>query len=87
MFKKRDRIVASIRKLQTKHLMRSHKFGIKCSRTVEQAYLLDVRNSNILWADALFKEMENVRVKFDILSDGSHYPLATNLCNAIWYLI
>ena len=36
--------------------------------TVEQAYALDAKNSNTLWADTISKEMENVRVAFDCRS-------------------
>ena len=31
---------------------------------------LDAKNSNTLWADAISKEMENVRVVFEVLQDG-----------------
>ena len=54
----------------TQCLKKSHKFWIELSRTVEQAYALDAKNRNTLWADAINKEMENVTVAFDILSDG-----------------
>ena len=34
VLKKRDRIIASIRKRQTRYLKRSHKFGIELLKTV-----------------------------------------------------
>ena len=55
--KKRDRIIASIRKQQTRYLKRSHKFGIELPKTVEKAYNLDAKNGNTLWADSISKEM------------------------------
>ena len=75
MLKKRDRIIASFRKQQTRHLKRSHKLGIELPKTVEEAYALDAKNGNMLWVDAIFKEIENVRVAFKILPDGRSVPL------------
>ena len=46
VLKKRDRIIASIRKWQTRYLKRSHKFGIELPKTVEEAYALDAKNGN-----------------------------------------
>ena len=63
--KKRDRIIASVRKQQTRYLHKSHKFGIELPEAVEQAYA-----RNTLWADALCKEMDNIRVAFKVLPDG-----------------
>ena len=37
---------------------------------MEEAYVLDSKNGNTLWADVISKEMENVRVVFEILPDG-----------------
>ena len=48
MVKKRDRIVANIRKWQTRYLKRSHEFGIEPPKTVEQNSTLDAKNGNIL---------------------------------------
>ena len=75
MLKKRDRIIASIRRQQTRYLRRSHKFGIELPKTVEQALALDAKNGNTLWADAISKEMENVRVAFKVLPDGKSVPI------------
>ena len=33
-------------------------------KTAEEAYALDAKNGNTSWADAISKEMENVRVAF-----------------------
>ena len=57
-----------------RYLERSHKFGIEHLKTVEQALALDAQNGNTLWADAISKEMENVRVAFEVLPDGK--PIA-----------
>ena len=47
-----------------------HKFGIKVLRSVAEAYALNKKNSNTLWADLITKEMKNVRIVFKILANG-----------------
>ena len=74
MLKKRDRIIASIRKQQTRYLKKSHKFGIELPKTAEQDYALDAKNDITLWAYAISKEMENIRVAFEVLPDGNSVP-------------
>ena len=71
VLKKRHRIIASIKKWQATYLKRSHKFGIELPKTVEQTLALDAKNRYPLWADAIFKETENVRVAFEVLPDGN----------------
>ena len=44
-------------------------------KTVEEAYALDAKNSNTLCADAIFKEMENIGVAFEVLPDGKSVPI------------
>ena len=75
MLKRRDRIIASIRKWQTRYLKRNFQFGIELPKTVEQALALDAKNGNTLWADAISKEMENVRVAFEVLPGGKSVPI------------
>ena len=41
---------------------------------MEQAYALDAKNDNVLWASVVSKEMENVRVAFEVLPDGRPVP-------------
>ena len=42
-----------LEKRQNNYLMRSHKFDIELPKTVEEAYALDAKNSNSLWADVI----------------------------------
>ena len=60
---------------QAKYLKKNFKFGIEVPRTVREAYELDKKNGNTLWADAIKKEMENVRVAFQIFEDGEQVPI------------
>ena len=49
MLKKKDRIIFSIRKWQTRYLKKSYKFGIELLNIVEQALVLDAKSGNTLW--------------------------------------
>ena len=65
--RKRNHIISKIKSRKTK---KSHKYGIEVPRTVKEAYELDRLNNNNLWRKAIQKEMNNVRVAFDILDEG-----------------
>ena len=76
VLKKRDRIITSIRKQQTRYLKKSHKFGIELPKTVEQVQTLVAKNGNTSWVDAIFKGMENVRVAFEVSTDRKSKPIS-----------
>ena len=61
--KKRNRVIA---KVKSKYWIRTHKFGIKVPKTVDEARKLDAENGNTLWWDAIMKEMKNVRPAFEV---------------------
>ncbi len=68
------RNIALVKKRSTRYLKHTHKFGIECPKTVEDALELDKCNGNTRWADAITKEMKNVQVAFDPLEDGAQPP-------------
>ena len=53
---------------------------------MEQTYALYAKNGNSLWADTTYKEMENVRVSFEILPDGKSVPIGHQIgkCHMIF---
>ncbi len=75
MLKKHDRIISLVCKRTTRYLKRTHKFGIEGPKTVKEALALDRKNGNTLWADAVAKEMKEVRIAFNILPDGRSAPI------------
>ena len=75
MLNKRERIITSFGKQQSRYLKKSNKFGIELPKNAKQAYALDASNDNTLWADAISKEMENVRVALEVLPDGKSVPI------------
>ena len=36
---------------------------------------MDAKNGNTLWANVISKEMENVRVAFEVLTNGNSVPI------------
>ena len=52
----------------------SHKYGINIPCTINEVYALDYKDNNIFWRSAIHKEMENLKVAFDILPHGKDVP-------------
>ncbi len=74
VLRKRERIIKLVKGRQAKYLKKCFKFGIEVPMTVKQAHELDKKNGNTLWADAIKKEMANVRLAFRITDDGEVIP-------------
>jgi hypothetical protein len=70
-----EHIIALVKKRSTRFLKKTHKFGIKVPRSVTEAYALNKKNGNTLWADSIAKEMKNVRIAFKILANGEKVPI------------
>jgi hypothetical protein len=68
VLKKRDRIVS---KVKSKYWQRTHKFGIRIPKSVEEAKRIDAENGDTLWWDAICKEMKNVRIAFEEADDDA----------------
>jgi hypothetical protein len=72
VLKKRNRIIAAVTKMYHK---RTHKFEIQVPKTWDEAVKLDEGNGNTLWQDAIRKEMNNVRIAFQVLNgDEAIHP-------------
>ena len=71
--KKRDRIISAVGKRCV--VKKTHKFGIRVPKNVEEATAIDQENGNTLWTDAIAKEMKNVRVAFDIKEGDEKAPI------------
>jgi len=70
--RKRDRIISAV---NSRVRRKNKKFGIEVPTTVAEAKVLDEKNGNTLWMDALRKEMYNVGVAFKILDDNEPLPV------------
>ena len=82
--RKRDRIVS---KIKSKYWVRTHKYGIRIPKTVQEAIEIDRENNNTLWWDALMLEMKNVRPAFEVFDKNiGQLPIGyTRInCHVIW---
>ena len=62
VLKKQKRI---LKKIKSKYWARTHKYGVRVPRNVQEAIEIDRENGNTLWMDAIKLEMKNVRVAFE----------------------
>ena len=69
--KKRNQIIS---KLKFKYLERTHKYGLEIPKNVEHAKHINGQNGNTLWKYDINKEMDNVRIAFE-LHDGNQKEL------------
>ena len=54
-------------KVKSNYWLRTHKFGIRIPKSVEEAKRIDKANHNTLWWEAICKEMNTVRPAFEIV--------------------
>ena len=62
VLKKKNAIIS---KVSLKYWQRTHKFGIRIPKSIEEAHRIDIKNGNFLWIDAIQQEMKNVRIAFE----------------------
>ena len=62
VLKKRNRIIA---KVKSKYWIRTHKFGIRVPKSVQESKIIDEQDGDKLWWESICKEMANVRVAFE----------------------
>lgn len=63
---------------QSKHRIR---FGIEVPDTIEEALNLDKVNKNDLWRNAIDKELNKVRVAFQLLNEDDQVPVGSKKIN------
>ena len=56
----------------------TQKHSVELMTSVVYAKNLDKKNGNSLWIDATSREMQNLKVAFDILEDGAKVPFGCN---------
>ena len=58
-----------------------HKFRIEAPKSIALAYVLDKKNGNILWADAISTEMKDVIYAFKKLENRDIVPIGYHRVN------
>ena len=53
----------------------THKYSIVTTKSQEEAFRFDKKNSNSFWSDALQKEMTNIGIAFEILDKDTPAPV------------
>ena len=76
VLRKRDRF---IKQVQHRVPRKAVKFGVKVPASVKEALLFDKENGNDFWQKAIDKEIGNVKVAFQLLSDGEKPPPGSKL--------
>jgi len=81
--RKRNRI---LKKMKGRYHRTTQKFGIEIPKTVKRALEIDAETGTTFWADALKKEMNTVKIAFDILDEGADKPQGRKFikCHLIW---
>ena len=74
MIKKHNKIISAV---ASRVRIKNMKYGMKIPTSITEAYDIDKENGNILWREAIKREMENVSVAFEVLEDGKR-PSAAN---------
>jgi hypothetical protein len=70
--KKRNRILAAV---QARYHKKTHKFGIRMPKSVQEAYTIDKSNGNEDWRKSIQKEMNDVMIAFQVLEDTEDVPI------------
>ena len=73
VLRKRKQIIA---KVKNRYWLKTHKFGFRLPKTVQEALEIDKENGDNLWWEAIQKEMANVRPAFEKWN-GTEKELAT----------
>jgi len=77
-----------ISRLKTHHKIRKQtKFGIVVPKTLKEARELDAENGNQLWEKATKKELDKVKVAFELLDDETGPPVDSKLINCHLILV
>lgn len=71
VLKRKERLIKTSKR---KHTRTGFKFGLPLPKTIEEALDIDKGEKNILWYDAIMKEMNNVRIAFEFLEEGTNPP-------------
>ena len=71
------KLIRMIKMSKSKHVRKNYKFGIQIPTSIQEAQALDRENGNDFWYKAIMKEMENVRIAFEV-HEGNKPPPGYN---------
>lgn len=65
-----ERFEKILSKVKSKYWERSHKFGIRIPKSIQEAINIDKENGDTLWTDAIAEEMNKVMIAFELYDDS-----------------
>ncbi len=83
VIKKQKQIIS---KIKSKYWTRTHKFGIRVPKSIQDAIAIDKQNGNHLQWEAICDEMKNVLIAFEIF-EGDVTSLPPNFCEVKYHMI
>ncbi len=72
--KRKERIIKAVK---TRYQKRTHKYGLRLPKSVEEAYAIDAETGADFWHQAIMKEMKNNAVAFKFLENGESLPVGS----------
>ena len=75
-----------ISKIKSKYWTRTHKFGIRVPKSIQDAISIDKQNDNHLWWEAICDEMKNVRIAYEVF-EGDVTTLPPNYSEVKCHMI
>ena len=75
--KKRDRILAAVKRRIYGKRYKNEKFGLEIPKTLRRALEIDRETGTNFWRKALEKEMKNILPVFEILEEGQKVPVGS----------
>ena len=79
IMKRKNRIISKIK--MSKSVRRNIKYGVEVPTSMEHAKELDRINNNDLWEKAIIKELDKVRIAFELLGEENKIPIGTKKIN------
>ena len=55
VIKKRERIILLVKKRSAQYFKKIHKFGVRLTKSVNEAYKIGANNGNVLWINSITK--------------------------------
>ena len=72
--KKRALVVSLVKQRSERYLKYNQNYGFNLTKTVEEELMSHKVNGNMLWSDAIAKEMTNIKVAFKFFDDNESVP-------------
>ncbi len=82
VLKKRDAIIALVKRRNVKYLKKTHKYGLPLPKSVDDALSIDRQSGSTLWADAIAKEMKNSELHLMLWRTAEMFHMDSSLSNA-----